>query len=127
MSQVSHEFSDPQPIEEVHRHLLHNVSPFLAGWGYKLQTQDARNFTFQRAYRPTWVIVVCILLFPIGLLALFAGKKLDTLFVSLSPDGPHATLTTFSGEVPDGLRSAILRLPEQGDRVSAHEAAGLRE
>src|SRR5215208_8222957 len=60
MSQVSHEFSDPQPIEEVHRHLLHDVSPFLAGWGYNLQAQDARNFTYQRAYRPTWVIVVCI-------------------------------------------------------------------
>jgi len=54
-------------------------------------------------------------------------KKLDTLFVSLSPDGPHATVATFSGEVPDGLRTAILRLPEQGDRVSALEATGLRE
>src|SRR5215208_486716 len=43
MSQVSHEFSDPQPIEEVHRHLLHDVSPFLAGWGYNLQAQDARK------------------------------------------------------------------------------------
>jgi hypothetical protein len=112
VTQVSHQFTSSQPLDEVHRHLFHNVSPFLAGWGYNLRAQDERSFTYSREYRPTWVILVCIFLFPLGLLSLLAGKQSDALLVSLASDGELDTRVMFSGEVPDGLRDAILKLPE---------------
>ena len=118
MTQVSHQFSSPQSLGEVHDHLFLSVSPFLAGWGYKLQAQDERSFTYVREYRHGWVIFVCIFLFPIGLLSLLARKKRDTLLVSLSPDGPADTRVMWMGEVPEGLQSAILALPGEPAAIS---------
>jgi hypothetical protein len=112
MAQLKREFWDPRPVEEVHRLIFRRFSPYMGSYGYRLQAQDDRSFTFERSYRPTWVIVVCIILFPIGLLALLAGKKRDTILASLSPEGAEATRIIFTGEAPDKVVDAIHRLPE---------------
>lgn len=61
-------------------------------------TQD--SVTISRKVTPGWVIVVCILLFPIGLLALLA-RKLETLSVVAFQDGDtvRATLSGASDPV----------------------------
>ena len=39
LAQVRHQFTSPEPVEEVYRHIFLNVSPFFAGWGYNLRAQ----------------------------------------------------------------------------------------
>ena len=71
-------------------------------------TQD--SVTISRKVTPGWVIVVCILLFPIGLLALLA-RKLETLSVVAFQDGEAVKATVSGAGDPvfvDWLRGMIV-------------------
>lgn len=68
------------------------------GWAQTARTTDMIVYT--RRFYPTWVFVVCILLFPIGLLALLAEKKQTNLTATFSPYGA-GTIVKLSGQVSE--------------------------
>lgn len=112
MPQLTHQFTTPQSLEEIHNHLLTQVTPFLSPYGYKLRTESPRGLTYVRERWPTWVILCCIFLFPIGLLTLLTGKQEEQLLVSLSAPNQSETVVTFNGDdVPPVLATQIRALP----------------
>lgn len=111
MAAVSHQFSDPRPLEDVHRHFLTEVSPWFATRGVRLTEAGEKNLTYTSSRWPLWVILVSIFLFPIGLLSLLTGKQKFLMHVSLIPE-QSGTTVLFSGEVADqGIADRIPELP----------------
>ncbi len=94
------------PPAETFRLALLRLSPNLSSWGFVLSAQDERSLTFTRRYRSGWVIAACILLFPIGLLALLIERRTQTISVVLTPAG-EGTRVIFSGEVDSRLEKTI--------------------
>lgn len=88
--------------------LMEYVAPPLTRHGYKLVTQSPYRLVFVRERRPVWTIVLAIVLFPIGLLALIYQER-EQISIDLRPQGP-STLVSASGVAPLDVRRAFARL-----------------
>ena len=62
-----------------------SVTEPLAGYGYVLTTESELGLTFARQYRPWWVWVLAVVIFPIGVLFLF-DPNIATVTVFLEPE-----------------------------------------
>jgi hypothetical protein len=94
---------------EVMRHLV----PMLAGDGYRIVEQSARRLVLHRKHMPTWAIVIAILFFPIGLLALLARES-DAVTVELFSDADGTTVTHVQGVAPMNVRTSCARRQQTG-------------
>jgi hypothetical protein len=75
MSAFIERFTYPGPVEEFRDHVLYQVvAQKLASGDWALAQRDEGQASFERYDRSGWAYVACVLLFPIGLLALLAGK-----------------------------------------------------
>jgi len=85
---------------------------------HKSQVQAGPNDTLiiERTHVKAWVVLVCILLFPIGLLALLAPRGVDrgTVAVSDNPDG--LVTMRMSGTFFKSTHAAIDAVIEQNSR-----------
>jgi hypothetical protein len=74
----------------------------------------------EHAYTSGWVIAVCIIFFPLGLLALLAPKKLDLGTVAVSDHGDGTVLVRMAGafHLPshNAIRTVIDRHRRDGVR-----------
>ncbi len=55
-------------------------------WGYRVTNQGPSNVQYSRTYRPLWLVIPCVIFFPLGLLSLIYRKTVD-LAVNGVPDG----------------------------------------
>ena len=79
------------------------MSPIFNGNGYRLRHKELYSLQYVRRYAPGWTMAVAILLFPIGLLALFA-KNESTLFVNFETYG-SGTLVKIAGNTSRRTKS----------------------
>ena len=91
------------------------MGPRLEPLGYRRTDQTTGSIVFSKTYRPIWLAIPCILLFPIGLLSLIYSRTIDLAF-SLQPEAT-GTKVTYSGHGPPPLRtelpSALSEVPGQ--------------
>lgn len=105
MEQFTHELESEKPPNAVLTEVLSGLPGPLASAGYRLQTESERALTFARTYRPWFVWVGVVLLFPLGLLFLLY-KETATISVVFEPKG-GGTLIRVSGEGEAGVRRAF--------------------
>jgi hypothetical protein len=112
---ITHQFSTAEPVGQVRQNLLAEITPMLNEYGYQLAAQNEQGLTYLHRYRSIWIITCCIIFFPIGLLALLAPKREDTILFSLTPQGQETNVVV-TGEVPvRRLRNALVGLPASVD------------
>lgn len=109
----SHRFSSEMTPPQTYDHITAAVVPYFAAHGYRVASTNPEGIRLACEYRKSWVIPICVLLFPIGLLALLAEKRRHDITVSLRPNGA-GTEVFFAGEAPPHLRAAIEALDEAG-------------
>ena len=98
----------PSTAERTMGELMQHVAPSLARHGYDLVTRSPYRLVFVRERRPVWTIVVAIVLFPFGLLALLY-KDSERITIDLHPDG-NGTLVSATGIAPLDVRRAFAQL-----------------
>jgi hypothetical protein len=94
------------PIESAPR-VLAEMTPLLGAWGYALATQGKAGIGFTKSYRPAWLIVPCVLFFPLGLLSL-AYRRTVGLAFSLSAHSSGSDVAV-SGMAPASLAEEVSR------------------
>lgn len=70
----------PWPPGESAVRVLAEMAPLLQGWGYVPATQGEAGISFTKSYRPAWLIVPCVLFFPLGLLSLLYSRTVSLSF-----------------------------------------------
>ena len=98
----------PTSAERAMGDLMAHVAPALAGHGYALSERTPYRLVFVRERRPVWTIVLAIVLFPLGLLALIY-KEREQISIDLQPQGA-STLVSASGVAPLDVRRAFAAL-----------------
>jgi hypothetical protein len=98
----------PSTAERAMGELMEHVAPPLARHGYSIVARSPYRLVFVRERRPVWTIVLAILLFPFGLLALLY-KDRDQISIDLHPAGRH-TLVSATGSAPLDVRRAFAQL-----------------
>jgi hypothetical protein len=84
------------------------IVPRLVAGGYRLEASEPRRLTFAKTHRPAWTIVVAILTFPIGLLALLYTVESQVVIGVEVVEGE--TTVEVSGTAPLGVRRAVRQL-----------------
>ena len=77
-----------------------------------IRVEGESLITIERTYHAGWVYWVCILLFPIGLLALLTGKRYDRGTVAVSDNGNDTVRLRMSGTFFKKSHAAIDRVIE---------------
>ena len=85
MKSFSHDVHTSKPPDTVRREAFTSVTEPLAGYGYVLTTESELGLTFAREYRPWWVWVLAVVIFPIGVLFLF-DPNIATITMVLEPE-----------------------------------------
>ena len=99
----------PAGLERTREVAYNRITPALGAFGYALERQSSRELEFGRDDRPVAAIVVAIVLFPLGLLALLARRELRVV-VSLESHGPHETVMLIHGQAPRSVRDSLAGL-----------------
>ena len=89
----------PADVPSTLSQILVRVVPQLTAVGYRLDAQTDRTMIFTRTIRPGWTIVVAILLFPFGLVALLV-KSGVSLSVTLAPRGEETDVSVAGTGTP---------------------------
>ena len=100
----------PRAIDVVGEHVVTDIAPPLAKRGYEFVRHDGNQIVFVREWRPAWTIVVAILVFPIGLIALL-HKQRDQITIMLRPHD-SGTRLIISGAAPVAVRRAFASLTD---------------
>ncbi len=99
----------PASREDVHLQVLHTIVPPLVDYGYELVSESPTGFVFECRLRPPWTIVVAIIGFPIGLIALTIRRN-ERIVISLAERSEGGTGMTVYGNAPRRVRKAFLEL-----------------
>jgi hypothetical protein len=97
--------------EDVALELLHDVGPPLRSYGYELAERTPERIAFARPRRPAWTIVVAILFFPVGLLALLYTTR-EQITIDLARRGGE-TVCLAQGVAPLAIRRAFAELEDE--------------
>jgi hypothetical protein len=84
------------PPEQALPGLTERAIPVMQAGGYRLTDQGPVSIRFVHRYRPAWVILLAIFLFPIGLLFLLITQEND-LMLTAGPFGRGGTRVAVSG------------------------------
>jgi hypothetical protein len=95
-----------EPPERAVDDALGAVFARLAGSGYEPRGEEPSKRVFVRDERPTWTIVVAVLLFPLGLIALVYRAR-SQVVVSAAPAEGGLTAVDIYGTAPIAVRRAI--------------------
>ncbi len=98
MEQFSREITTDKTPATLLAECISEWSTQLARHSYVLTTQSETGLSFHKRYWPTWAIAVAVLLFPFGLVALFA-KDDATITATFTP-APAGTVMLISGKAP---------------------------
>lgn len=86
--------------------VLGDVVTRLTGLGFVPQQEQPTRRVFVRSERPTWTIVVAVLFFPLGLIAL-AHRARSQVVVTASPTEHGMTAVDVFGTAPFAVRRAM--------------------
>jgi Domain of unknown function (DUF1707) len=100
----------PADAKVTMRELMTFVVPPMERWGYDLTQRWDGRLRFERETRPIWTILVAVLLFPFGLLALLY-KDRERITIDLDEDENGTTLVA-SGIAPLPVRRAFAELED---------------
>jgi hypothetical protein len=100
----------PSSAERTMAQLMQHVAPPLARHGYTLTERSPYRLVFRRTRRPAWTILVAIILFPFGLLALLYQDS-EQIAIDLQPQGT-STLVSATGIAPLDVRRAFAALED---------------
>jgi hypothetical protein len=81
---------------------------WLSQHGYRPTGQTDSSLTYTRTYIPTFAVVLAVVLFPIGLLALLARRE-AVVSVSFRPSGARS-IAAFAGTVQRRAAPAVQQL-----------------
>jgi hypothetical protein len=90
--------------------LLEYVAPPMHAYGYEIVERTPSRLVFDHSRTPGWVIIPCVLLFPIGLLALLVRTH-ERVIVELVERGGE-TVFLASGVAPLSVRKAFAELED---------------
>jgi hypothetical protein len=99
MKPIRRSIYSSSPPAVVLTNVINEYTRYMDGWGFRVADQSTNGVTWTRLSRSGWVIVVCIVTFPIGLLALLAPKREDRITMSFTPSG-SGTLVVIAGSGP---------------------------
>ncbi len=102
-------FVVPAPREEVRWQALRTIAPPLVDYGYELVTQSPTGLVFECRSRPPWTVLVAIIGFPIGLIALTVRRN-ERIVISLDEHAGGGTAMIVHGNAPRRVRKAFLEL-----------------
>ena len=88
---------------------MRTIAPHLLRSGYEMARPSESQLVFTRERRPAWTILVAILLFPFGLLALTHKSRDSQVFVN-AITAEDRTLVDVVGVAPAGVRRALREL-----------------
>ncbi len=95
-----------KPPAEAVDHVLSDVATPLTGLGYEPQRDEPATRVFVRSQRPAWTIVIAVLLFPFGLLALLYHER-SQVVVKATPTEHGLTAVDVYGTAPLAVRRTI--------------------
>jgi DUF1707 SHOCT-like domain len=98
----------PSSAERTMAELMEHVAPPLARHGYSLVERSPYRLVFRRSRRPVWTIVLAIVLFPFGLLALLYQDS-EQIAIDLQAQGT-GTLVSATGVAPLDVRRGFAAL-----------------
>lgn len=104
------EFETDKPPTTVRRELLSVWTGELAGVGYSLSSQSDIGVTYSRKYRRWYIIALAILLFPIGLLFLFAADEATIAATIDQDDDSGHTILIVNGTGPKNVRQGLAEM-----------------
>lgn len=99
-----------EPPEVIGLEFLHNLGPALRSYGYDLVRRTPGRLVFARRRRPAWTIVVAVVLFPVGLLALLHRAD-DAITIEFARRG-RETVCLAQGVAPLAIRREFAELDE---------------
>ncbi len=105
----AHRVLAPSSVEETRWQVLSTIAPRLADHGYKLVSESPTGLVFEWRSRPAWTILLAIVAFPIGLLALTVTRD-ERIVISLSERQEGGTEMIIHGSAPRRIRKAFLNL-----------------
>jgi Domain of unknown function (DUF1707) len=86
--------------------VMERVVPLCVANGYRIVHQGANQLVLQRRRIPVWAIVIAVVFFPLGLLALLA-KETDVVTVDITSTPDGAPLTHVHGIAPVEIRAPL--------------------
>ncbi len=101
------------PPERVRALALSRLAPRFNESDFKLSAQSADLLTFENTSRPAWTILVAIVGFPFGLLALLPDHT-ERITITLEPRGEGETVMRFHGKARRSVRKALLKTSIDG-------------
>jgi hypothetical protein len=105
----THRVVVPASRRETSWEILSKLAPRLADYGYELVVQSPTGLVFECKARPPWTILVAVIAFPVGLIAL-AVKRDERIVISLEPESDDSTTMIVHGKAPRRVRKAFLGL-----------------
>jgi hypothetical protein len=99
------EYRTTKPRQDVLRECLEVWTGQLGAHGYQLTSQTDVGLSYHRKYRPPWLIIPIVLLFPIGLLFLLVRYD-ATITATIAPEADGSLLVA-SGKGPKKVREAF--------------------
>jgi hypothetical protein len=104
------EFETPKQQQEVLREALAACTGQLAANGYMLTSQSEVAITYHRKYRHWGVVLLAVLFFPIGLLALLITDD-ATITATIEPDDDSGgSVLIINGKAPKNVRKGFEEL-----------------
>ena len=102
-----------RPPAEAVDDVLSDVATPLTGLGYEPEREEPTTRVFVRSQRPAWTIVVAVLLFPFGLLALLYREH-SQVVLKATPTEDGLTAVDVYGTAPFAVRRTIRDRAAQG-------------
>jgi hypothetical protein len=83
---IEHRFNLPWAPDAANAHIAGEVGDLMRRQGFRLSSQGPAGIVYTRTYRSAWLIIPCVLLFPIGLLSLLIKSHTDINFTAAPED-----------------------------------------
>lgn len=96
------------PAQTVAR-AIETIAPALNAYGYTLTEQTSEKLVFERAGRPGWALLVAVLAFPVGLLALLV-RRTHTIAITVEAASKDRAVMVVHGSAPRRVRKAFAHL-----------------
>ncbi len=111
---MHHEAMNPMAADALLREFATRLTPVFDEVNYKLFGTSPQSLTYVRTYTPIWAIVVAVIAFPIGLLALLVKSEdlASQIHVTAVPHGP-GTLLTIAGSAPPDVATAVSTIAQR--------------
>lgn len=96
----------PWSPQDATGHVLARITGDMQRWRYRLSNHGSNALVFSYRYRPAWLVIPCIVFFPIGLLSLIYTKTVEISFAFAATDNNDSEVSVV-GQGPPYLEGRI--------------------